>query len=110
VNTDFAEDIIKACCVLHNFVREQDGYNFEHTLTDELNSLQQQENVQDGVAANTIRDNFSTYFKIDIGTILLIIINLYLVIILSCTYSKFTYNFISYIFCESDFTINFRLI
>ncbi|KAF0752545.1 protein ALP1-like [Aphis craccivora] len=45
VNIDFTEDIIKACCILHNFVRERDGYNFEHTLTDELNSLQQQENV-----------------------------------------------------------------
>lgn len=69
VNTDFAEDIIKACCILHNFVRERDGYNFEHTLTDELNSLQQQENVQGGIAANTIRDHFSTYFESDIGAV-----------------------------------------
>jgi hypothetical protein len=29
----FAVDIIKCCCVLHNFVSELDGYNFEDTLT-----------------------------------------------------------------------------
>uniref|UniRef100_A0A2S2PQM4 DDE Tnp4 domain-containing protein n=1 Tax=Schizaphis graminum TaxID=13262 RepID=A0A2S2PQM4_SCHGA len=69
VNTDFAEDIIKACCILHNFVIERDGYNFEHTLTDELNSLQQQENVQGGVVTNTIRDHFSTHFESDIGAV-----------------------------------------
>jgi len=69
VNIDFAEDIIKACCILHNFVRERDGYNFEHTLTDELNSLQQQENVQGSVVANTIRDHFATYFESDIGAV-----------------------------------------
>lgn len=69
VNTDFAKDIIKACCILHNFVRERDSFNFEHTLTDELNSLQQQENVRFCVAANTIRDLFSTYFESNIGSV-----------------------------------------
>lgn len=28
----FSEDIVKACCILHNFVRKRDGYNFQHTL------------------------------------------------------------------------------
>jgi hypothetical protein len=32
VAVPFAVDIVK-CCVLHNFVRERDGYNFEDTLT-----------------------------------------------------------------------------
>lgn len=31
VSCDFADTIIKACCVLHNFVRQRDGYNFEDT-------------------------------------------------------------------------------
>jgi len=30
--TDFAENIIKALEVLHNFVREREGYNFCHAL------------------------------------------------------------------------------
>ena len=33
VKKDFAVVIIKALCVLHNFVRERDGYNFMDTLT-----------------------------------------------------------------------------
>ena len=33
VSLDFAVDIVKACVVLHNFVRENDGYKFEDALT-----------------------------------------------------------------------------
>jgi len=33
VSPDFAVDIVKVCVVLHNFVRERDGYKFEDTLT-----------------------------------------------------------------------------
>ena len=30
---DFAVDIVKACVVLHIFVRERDGYKFEDAMT-----------------------------------------------------------------------------
>lgn len=33
VKREFAIAITKACCVLHNFVREEDGFKFEDTLT-----------------------------------------------------------------------------
>jgi len=36
VEPDFADDIIKACCILHNFVRKRDGYNFEDMDTSYL--------------------------------------------------------------------------
>ncbi|XP_029345737.1 uncharacterized protein LOC115033040 [Acyrthosiphon pisum] len=29
VSPKFVDDIVKSCCVLHNFVRKRDGYNFE---------------------------------------------------------------------------------
>lgn len=32
VHREFAVAIIKACCILHNYVRERDGYKFEDTL------------------------------------------------------------------------------
>ena len=32
VEYDFAVDIVKAYCILHNFVRERNGYTFEDTL------------------------------------------------------------------------------
>jgi hypothetical protein len=32
VELDFAIDIVKACCVLHNSVRDRDGCTFEDTL------------------------------------------------------------------------------
>ena len=31
-SSDFSVDIIKPCDVLHNFVREGDGYKFENAL------------------------------------------------------------------------------
>jgi hypothetical protein len=33
VSPDFAVDIVKVCVVLHNFVRERDGYKFQDALT-----------------------------------------------------------------------------
>lgn len=33
VGVQLAVDIVKCCCVLHNYVRDQDGYKFEDTLT-----------------------------------------------------------------------------
>jgi hypothetical protein len=33
VRTDFAVAVDKACIVVHNFVRERDGYKFEDALT-----------------------------------------------------------------------------
>jgi hypothetical protein len=33
VSVEFAEDIVKACTVLHNFVRLRDGYKHEDALS-----------------------------------------------------------------------------
>lgn len=32
VDIDFAIDIVKTCCILHNFVRDRDGVKFQDTL------------------------------------------------------------------------------
>lgn len=33
VNVEFAIDITKCCCLLHNFVRDRDGFKFDDTLS-----------------------------------------------------------------------------
>ncbi|KAG8239271.1 hypothetical protein J437_LFUL019151 [Ladona fulva] len=33
VKIELASAVVKTCCILHNFVRERDGYEFEDTLT-----------------------------------------------------------------------------
>jgi len=70
VNTDFAVSIVKACVVLHNFVRERDGYNFEDTMTVlGMNDLPAQPNMQGGRAANDIRNILSDYFLTEVGKV-----------------------------------------
>ena len=36
LNVENAENVNRACCALHNFVRERDGVQFEHTLNVEV--------------------------------------------------------------------------
>lgn len=69
VNVDFATDIVKACCILHNFVRRRDGVRFEDMIV--INGF---EDVQElgqvprgGRYAKECRDKFTTYFTSDAG-------------------------------------------
>lgn len=39
LNPDFVEEVVLAACVLHNFVRKRDGYQFEDTLTCPLSDI-----------------------------------------------------------------------
>lgn len=45
VNVDFAVDIVKCCCILHNFVRDHDGFEFDETLT--VNELEDIDDLGD---------------------------------------------------------------
>lgn len=36
VEPEFADEIVKVCCILHNFVRQRDGYNYEDMETSPL--------------------------------------------------------------------------
>ncbi|KAK3894542.1 hypothetical protein Pcinc_001698 [Petrolisthes cinctipes] len=63
VDLSLAEDIIKACCILHNYVRVRDGYNFEDTLTIDGFAYLQYDLASRGTrAAISIRDKFADYF------------------------------------------------
>lgn len=61
IGVDVADIIIQACCVLHNFVRKQDGYNFDDTLSSTLESIPAH-GTRGNKSGKTIRDHFTDYF------------------------------------------------
>lgn len=68
VSIEFAEHIVKACCILHNFVRKRDGYNFHDTLT--VTGLDNIENVQMPLLRSiTTRDQLQNFFLSEEGRI-----------------------------------------
>lgn len=73
VSYDFAIDIVKACCILHNFVLNRNGLEtpVEMVIYDsELLSLQQRLNIgSQVVSANIIRNEYSDYFTSEVGAL-----------------------------------------
>lgn len=72
VNPEFCDSIVKAACVLHNFVRKKDGIRFEDTLY----SCPSLENLANcnvrGTGTGTglsVRDYFANYFTSPSGSI-----------------------------------------
>lgn len=70
VSVDYAKDIVKACCILHNFVR-RDGFDYEDTLTifgleDELRDVMCVRNM---APADSIRSKFADYFMSNEGSL-----------------------------------------
>lgn len=73
VSYDFAIDIVKACCILHNFVINRDELDtpIEMIIDDsELQPLEQGLNVgSQVVGANIIRNEYSDYFTSEVGAL-----------------------------------------
>jgi hypothetical protein len=72
VSVGLATRIVQACCVLHNFVRERDGYHFEHTLS--INGLQPLSEGplprnQGQVKEKSIRMKYAEYFMSEQGSV-----------------------------------------
>lgn len=65
VDIDFAIDIVKACCILHNYVRSRDGVRFQETLYG-FSTLQEGDSLQPrNYRRNTTshcRNLFARYF------------------------------------------------
>lgn len=69
VNIEFADNIVKACCILHNYVRKNDGIQFLDTayecpLENISNSLESRT-----MSAANVRTYFATYFTSPQGSI-----------------------------------------
>ena len=59
-------DIVKACVVLHNFVREKDGLKFEDAMTvSGLEDVPDGQSVCVGFTANGVRCKVAEYFLTD---------------------------------------------
>lgn len=70
VSVKLATKIIQACCVLHNFVMERDGFAFEQTLS--VTGFQDTENCQNqrgNLQAKDVRQNFAEYFMSEQGMV-----------------------------------------
>lgn len=61
VGIDFAQDIVKACCALHNFVRARDGFVYEDSL-EVIGFECAGHSGRSGRSALAVRDKFSEYF------------------------------------------------
>jgi hypothetical protein len=63
VSPDLAADNVKACVVLHNFVRERDGYRFGDVLTvTGLEDVPDGQPIRGGLTANNVRKIYMNIF------------------------------------------------
>jgi len=63
VKLDLAQNIIKSCCILHNFERIRDGYRYDDNLT--VQGLENIENTNMTRGSQTVRDKYTNYFVTD---------------------------------------------
>lgn len=62
VNLSFCDSVIKACCILHNFVHQRDRVRFEDTLYECLLTSVNPTDVCGSYSGATGRDYFVKYF------------------------------------------------
>lgn len=73
VNPTYATDIVNACVVLHNFVRDRDGFEVEDTLS--ISGLYDKNYSDDrmrnraSISANNVRDVLREYFMTEEGSL-----------------------------------------
>jgi hypothetical protein len=67
---DFVVTIVKANVVLHNFVRERNGYKIEDALrVNGLEDVPDGQSVRWGLTANSLRNKVAVYFLTDPGAV-----------------------------------------
>lgn len=70
VQPHFAMTIVNACIVLHNYVRDRDGYIVEDITTiTGLEDLARENTIRGGLAANNIRSVLCSYFMSEVGSV-----------------------------------------
>ena len=69
VNPDFCDNIIKACCVLHNYVRKNDGIQFDDTLYECPLECVRPVGTRGSVRGIAVREYFAKYFTSPQGSV-----------------------------------------
>lgn len=73
LHIETAIEVIKACTVLHNFVRDKEGINFDNQSSPLGEASEERRrptgSSRGGPSANAIRTAFADYFVSDIGSI-----------------------------------------
>jgi hypothetical protein len=68
VRSDFCDVIIKTCCILHNFVRQTDGFRFQDTLYECTLGGIKVVCTTSNVTGTAVREYFATYFTSPLGS------------------------------------------
>ena len=63
VRPGFCDVIVKTCCILHNFVRQRDGFQFQDTLYG--CPFESRGNV----TGTAVREYFAKYFTFPLGSV-----------------------------------------
>ena len=66
VTPQFCDSIVKACCILHNFVRRNDGFELEDALYGSTRNFESTEATGKG---KHVRDYFAKYFTSPHGAV-----------------------------------------
>lgn len=63
--------ITQVCCVLHNFIKERDGYVFEDTITITgfKDSPEERQMQRGNLQAKDVREKFAEYFMSNEGSV-----------------------------------------
>lgn len=70
VSFRLSKKIVKACCVLHNFICTRDGYAFHHTLEIKgFTQINPTSHASENRSGYSIRDDFKTYFISPVGQV-----------------------------------------
>ena len=69
VRPDFCDVIVKTCCILHNFIRQRDGFQFQDTLYEcPLESIKAV-GTRGSVTGTAVREYFAKYFTSQLGSV-----------------------------------------
>lgn len=70
LDPDFSIDIVKVCVVLHNIVRNKDGFDPEDIMTiTGLENIPTAQQVQGGILTNNVRQTINDYFLTPLGSV-----------------------------------------